>query len=103
MNDIYKRTANDIVWSIHVEGTHWQENKIETRVGTKHISAMNDGRYPVDGSNRQLIVSHGRVFTRNVKAIVADTINKTEEGFDHIFVEGIYLLTSGAVNVSLGS
>jgi|GEM_PF-5216383 len=100
-----KRKASDIQWDIRPSGKYnnWKEGKIETRVGTRRISDMKDGRYKVEGSSRKLIVSKGRVNTRNVKAMVADMINRDWAGFDSIYVEGIKLLPSGTALIILGS
>jgi hypothetical protein len=50
-----------------------------------------------------LKVSNGRVNTRNVKGIVADQINRSDEGFDHIFVERIGLMADGSIIIFTGS
>jgi hypothetical protein len=104
-----RRTANDIIWSIPKEITSHSGkvlrdySSIETRVGTPHILCMPDGEYPVYRSKRMLKVSNGRVNTRNVKGIVADQINRSDEGFDHIFVERIGLMADGSIIIFTGS
>jgi hypothetical protein len=93
-----------VIWSIYKE-MGYDDYAVETRVGTPRISLMPDGEYPVEGSDRTLKVSNGRVNTRNVKGIAAEMINKSEDPLDKmktLFVERITLMDSGEIDLCIG-
>jgi len=108
-----RRTAKDIIWSIPKEMTSLSGKvirdygSVETSVGTPHIAYMPDGEHPVscngERSTRMLKVSNGRINTRNVKGIVADLINRSDEGFDRVFVETIGFTRDGFAFIRTGS